>query len=543
MGWHFGQMLRKAEGIVPSDRLAVIESDSGRSLSWLELASQSAAICAALQRTDLKKGAKVAFYSRNRQEYITAFVAVLKLGLVHINVNFRYREDELLHIFENSDAEVVFFDAEFSDTLEAIRPQLTKIKLFVEFGDDGEEPEFDGAVPFTKLALGDSSPAPQYSDSLDDEIFIYTGGTTGMPKGVVWKHNMLFQAIGINMFAEGGPRLPHDLDEYGQMVAASFGARTMVLAPLMHGMGLYTALGTLLYGGTVVINRAPRFSAELVLDAIDREKVFMTNVAGDAMAKPLFEALERNPNKWSLESLMLMVSSAAIFSPQIKRGLIGHIPNLTISDNLGGSESSSLGNAITNKANVDALDDDHGVPLQINEFVKVFDEEFNEIEPGSDQAGLVGRSGIMAEGYYKDPEKTGQTFPTIDGERYVLMGDYAKVLPDKTIRFLGRGNICINTGGEKVFPEEVEQALKLHPDVNDCAVVGVPDERWGNAIVAIIQLEPGRQLDVESIRNLAREKIADYKVPKYLISSEQDLREANGKLNYPAWQEYALQNT
>jgi fatty-acyl-CoA synthase len=230
-----------------------------------------------------------------------------------------------------------------------------------------------------------------------------------------------------------------------------------------------------------------------------------------------------------------------VFSTYLKKGLIRHCPQLTIIDSLGGSESSAIGSSVMNKDNQESVDENAGLTLRINNAVKVFTEDFREVQPGSGERGLVALSGRIALGYYKDPEKTAKTFPVVNGERYCLLGDWAEVLDDQSIKFLGRGNVCINSGGEKIFPEEVEQIVKNHRDVADCAVVGVPDERWGSAVAAVVQLEPGATLSPASIQDFVRGKLADYKVPKYVIAIDDMGRAPNGKLDYAAMKTYAEQ--
>jgi 3-oxocholest-4-en-26-oate---CoA ligase len=538
MNWHMGKLLRIAETTVPAERPAVIEFNTGRELSWGDLARRGRNIARFLQDQGIAPADKIAFYSRNRIEYLEAVVTTLKTGGIHINVNYRYKHQELRHIFENSDAKVVFYNREYADTLAEIRDELPLLQVLVEIGGGDSAPAIAGAHAFDNIAETDRGD-PTWSEGADDQFFMYTGGTTGLPKGVMWTQDTLFNMIGTNFFAPGGPRPPRDENEFRTMVEQSFGARSLVNAPFMHGMGIYSSLQCLFYGGTVVTNDTARFSPEDAWEAVEKARVNLANLPGDAMAKPLYEALEANPGRWNTESLKVMTSSAAVFSTYLKKGLIKHCPQLVIMDSLGGSESSAIGTSVMNKDNLDTVHEDEGLKLEINQWVKVFTEDFREVQPGSGERGMVARSGAIALGYYKDPEKTAKTFPVVDGVRYCMLGDWAEVLDDKSIKFLGRGNVCINSGGEKIFPEEVEQIVKNHQDVADCAVVGVPDERWGSAVTAVVQLEPGAKLSAAAIQDYVRDKLADYKVPKYVVAIEDMGRAPNGKLDYSMVKKYA----
>jgi acyl-CoA synthetase (AMP-forming)/AMP-acid ligase II len=540
MAWHYGKLLRISETLVPHDRIAVIEFDTGKQVSRGEFAKHVRSLACYLQEMGVKRGTKVAICARNRVEYLELAVAILQTGLVHVNLNFRYVANELFDIIDHMDVEILFFSSEFADRFEELRGRLTKVKHYFEFS-DGDTPVFDGAHAYQDIVKTDRDREPEYSEANDDLFIMVTGGTTGPPKGVTWTQENLFLMSGSNYLAEGGPRMPEDENDYRTMVKANPGTHFLVNAPFMHGMGLYMSFSALMYGSTIVTNTG-RFSAEQVLDAITQTKATFINVAGDTMAKPMYEALKANPGGWDMGSLMVMASSATLFSTPIKKGLIELIPHMTIVDILGGSESSKLADSIVNKDNVDTLDVEAGLELRLSENVKVFDSDFNEVKPNNPGKGILALSGVMAEGYYKSPEKTAETFRVIDGVRYCLLGDYVEVLADGSIKFLGRGNVCINSGGEKIFPEEVEQVLKLHASVLDCAIVGVLDDRWGEVVAAIVQLEPGAGFDPDAIRDFARGQLAGYKVPKHIIEKDDMERSPSGKLNYTACKAYASEN-
>lgn len=558
MEWHLGSVIRESMDVVPGDRPAVIDALTGQSLDWAALKRRSENICAGLQARGISRGDKVAIYARNGIAYVEAALAVLQIGAVHVNVNFRYTADELLHIFSNSDAKAVFFQDEFADRLENIADRLPELSVYIRIA--GPDKPHETGLAFQSAqsetvemdSLAETPAAenlPDYATHPDDRFFMYTGGTTGLPKGAMWTQNKLFKMICINYFAEGGPRQPETPEDVRRMIENGEHYTEMVIAPMMHGMGIYSVLPTLVFGGTVVTSSATGFDAAHVWQSIGKYNVNAMKLPGDAMGKPLLEALEAGHEKigkdWQLDKFVLLISSAAVFSNHIKRRLVGLLPHLTINDILGGSESAALGHAVTTASdnkdeekNKDA--DAQALKLTINEFVRVFTEDHKEVRPGSGEIGMVARSGLIADGYYKDPERSARTFPVIDGQRYCLLGDWAEVLADGTIKFLGRGNVCINTGGEKVFPEEVEQSLKVLPDIDDCCVVGVADTRWGSAVTALVQLVEGEgELDVAATVAALRDRLAGYKIPKTFIVVKDIGRAPNGKLDYASMKQLA----
>lgn len=556
MEWHLGSVIRASMDAVPGDRPAVIDAHTDQSLDWATLKKRSANICAGLQANGISRGDKVAIYARNNIAYVEAALAILQIGAVHVNVNFRYTADELLHIFSNSDAKAVFFQDIFSDRLAEIAGRLPDLSVYIRIADPDKPPEtglsFPGAngsiIEMDSLAADGfvQAPAdtlPDYATDPDDRFFMYTGGTTGLPKGAMWTQDKLFKMICINYFAEGGPRQPETPEDVRRMIENGEHYTEMVIAPMMHGMGIYSVLPTLVFGGTIVTSSAARFGAAHVWQSIGKYNVNAMKLPGDAMGKPLLEALEAGRGKigtdWQLDKFVLMISSAAVFSNHIKRRLVELLPHLTINDILGGSESAALGHAVTSSSD-STNQDEETLKLTINEFVRVFTEDHKEVRPGSGEIGMVARSGLIADGYYKDPERSAHTFPVIDGQRYCLLGDWAEVLGDGTIKFLGRGNVCINTGGEKVFPEEVEQSLKSLANIDDCCVVGVADARWGNAVTALVQLVDGAAgLDVAATIASLRDRLAGYKIPKTFIVVKDIGRAPNGKLDYASMKQLA----
>lgn len=543
MAWHLGDLLRLAMAKVPPDRTAVIDAYTDRQLTWGELAERSRRLCGLMQALGIERGDKVAIYARNSIEYVEAVVAILQIGAVHVNVNYRYTARELAYIFANSDSKAVFFQACFRDRLATVLPELPELRVLIEQdGDDRPMSPWreDRTHCRFEEAVNQEQPEPAYSSNPEDQFFMYTGGTTGLPKGVMWNQDKLFQMFGINYFCAEGPTQPQSVEAVLEMYRRGEHYTEMVIAPMMHGLGVYSLLTTLAFGGTVVTSSAPRFIAADAWDAIARYGVNALKIPGDAMGKPLLEALEQRASVADLEGFTLLISSAAVFSMHIKRDLVQRLPNLQLLDILGGSESAALGHATMSRQSAGSSEG-RSLKLQIGEFVRVFTEDHKEVSPGSGEVGMIARRGLIADGYYKDPARTAQTFPVINGERYCLLGDWGEVLADGTVRFLGRGNVCINTGGEKVFPEEVEQCLKALPGIADSCVVGVNDAHWGSAVTALIEPVAGADIVPAELHMALSDQLADYKVPKHYVTVDTVGRGPNGKLDYRTLQRWAIE--
>mgnify|MGYP002630007641 CR=1 FL=1 len=542
MAWHLGDLLRLAMAKAPSDRPAVIDAYTGRQLTWGELTERSRRLCGLMQTLGIERGDKVAIYARNSIEYVEAVIAILQIGAIHVNVNYRYTAKELAYIFANSDSKAVFYQAGFQDNLAAILPELPGLSVLIEQDGDGRPTSpwwGDRTHCRFEETLNQKQPEPEYSSNPEDQFFMYTGGTTGLPKGVMWSQDKLFQMFGINYFCAEGPKQPQSVEAVLEMYRRGEHYTEMVIAPMMHGLGVYSLLPTLAFGGTVVTSSASRFIAADAWDAIGRYGVKALKIPGDAMGKPLLEALEQRDSVADLEGFAMMISSAAVFSMHIKRKLVERLPNLQLLDILGGSESAALGHAAMNRQSAGSSEG-RSLKLQIGEFVRVFTADHREVAPSSGEVGMIARRGLIADGYYKDPERTAKTFPVINGERYCLLGDWGEVLADGTVRFLGRGNVCINTGGEKVFPEEVEQCLKALPGIADSCVVGVHDARWGSAVTALIEPVAGADIVPAELHRALSGQLADYKVPKHYVVVDTVGRGPNGKLDYQTLQRLAI---
>lgn len=527
MQWNIADLYDIAEKIVPADKAAIIEAQTGRETSWGELSRRTNNLAADFRARCPEPGEKVAVYMRNCAEYIETVIACEKARLVPVNVNFRYVEDELAYVLNNSDARIVVYEAEYADTLAPLLNTLNSAKHFLEVNLSGTT-KLGSAELYEPLCTEGSGHALDIQRSGDDLVFVYTGGTTGLPKAVMWPQSTLFQMIGTNAF-DPAAVFPTNYEDYAKQLRKTAGARTLIPVPLMHGAGIHVSQTTLLYGGTVILTSSTGFDAEQLLNAIETTRGEYMVIVGDAFGKPLLDALNKEPQRWDLSSMRSILSSAMTFSIKTKKGLLEHLPNIVVVDTLGASETPSIAMSVSMKGAVS----DKELELPVNAETKVFNEDYREIEPGSNEVGMLARAGHIPLGYYKDPEKTAKAFRTINGVRYAIPGDYAKVLDNGLIQLLGRGNVSINSGGEKIYPDEVETHVKHHPAVADAIVVGVPDDRFGQAVAAVIQFKPNEKASIDDIRGFARGKLAAYKIPKHIVPVDSINRGANGKADYP----------
>lgn len=525
MAWNYGDVL---DAIAPkiADRDAVIHDDMVR--SWGEVDRRSNNLARAFLE-QAEYGDKVGFYLRNSAEYTETLGAVFKARLTHVNVNFRYIDDELWYIFDNSDSKIVVYHREFAENIERLKPRLPDVVLWLEV-DDGFSQTNDFSIPYESLAEeGDGLPLG-IERSEDDLLFLYTGGTTGMPKGVMWRHADI---LGI----AAQPDAPKDVAEYAERLgsmATVMPTRMMPCCPQMHGTGLLMGMGAMVQGGTVITLSGAKFDAQRTWEAVERHKISGMAIVGDAFAKPMLQALDDNPAAWDLSSLMAIISSGVMWSQEVKDGLLKHHAGMMLMDSFGSSEGMGFGSSVTT-----ADSKPETAKFTIGENCKVFTEDHKEVEPGSGEVGFIALRGRVPVGYYKDQKKTDETFPMINGERWSMPGDYCTVEVDGTLTLLGRGSVSINSGGEKIYPEEIEEVLKTHPAVNDALVVGVPDEKWGQAVTGVVQMEDGQELNEGELIELVKTSLAPYKSPKRIIETGVALRAVNGKADYKAVQNYA----
>ena len=526
MIWHFADIFENIANLAP-DQPALINGDVRR--SWRDYEDRAARLASALVAAGIAPDSKVAIYGHNSNEYLEAQFASFKARAVPINVNYRYLGEELVYLFDNADVEAVFFDARFAPQLAAIRDRLPKLKLFIQI-DDGTREKLSGALDYEAL-IAAHEPLPQLDYSEDDIYMLYTGGTTGMPKGVMYRHGDLTRGVAAYRLGTDVPLTPENLLALVSGVKAT-GAPPIVLpaCPLMHGTGMWIgAFAGHFLGGAIATMREEKFDPHAIWAYVAKEKINAAVIVGDAFAKPMLSALREADARgegYVLPSLMGIASSGVMFSTEVKLGLLEYL-DIEITDAMGSSEG-GMGKSVVSRAHPPG----ETARFQLNDTTKVFNESDEEILPGSDEIGIVANGSHVPVGYFKDPEKSAKTFRTIAGARYSFPGDFAQVAADGSILLLGRGSACINTGGEKVFPEEVEEALKAHDSVWDALVVGVPDERFGERIVAVISAGKDLSINEADLLDFARTKLASYKMPRQLIIVETVQRAANGKADY-----------
>ena len=532
-GWIYADIFDQVATVVAPDQPALVHGATVT--TWGDFDRRTNNLARALIAGGAEPGDKIAFYLRNHPAYLEGLVAAFKARQTHVNVNHRYVADEVRYIFENADATTVIFAREFSPIIDQIAERLPLVRrwLMVEDGieEDVRRPRFAESFE-TLVAQGDGLPIGN-ERSPDDLFFLYTGGTTGMPKGVMWRQDALRRAL-INPALVA--RVPANLSEHLAIVRETGrGPINLPACPLMHGTGLFTALSALVAGGTVVTTPSPHFDAHEMWAAADAHGVNQIIIVGDAFAKPMLRALDEGGGKYDVSRVLSIVSSGVMWSREVKRGLLSHMPQVALADSFGSSEAVGFGLSImTADGEIDTA------KFKIGDSVKVFTPDGREIPPGAGEVGLIARGDPIPEGYYKDQTKTDATFKTFDGIRYSIPGDFCMVEADGTITLLGRGSGCINTAGEKVFPEEVEEVLKLHPDVEDALVVGAPDDKWGQSVTGVVELRAGAELDEAGLRSHVRERLAGYKTPKRLFVVSTMFRSPNGKADYQSAQEWVL---
>jgi acyl-CoA synthetase (AMP-forming)/AMP-acid ligase II len=509
------------------DRVALICGDE--QLTYAQLEEKANRLAHYLIDQGVKKDDKVGLYCRNRNEIVIAMLGVVKAGAIIVNVNFRYVEGELRYLFENSDMVALVHERQYSDRVANVLPDTAGVKtvLVIEDGSDNDYQRYDGVEFYSAIAQG--SPERDFGErSADDIYLLYTGGTTGFPKGVMWRHEDIYRVLfGGTDFATG--EFVEDEYDLAKAAAASGPMIRYPIPPMIHGATQSSTWMSLFGGHTTVLE--PEFNADEVWRTIHKHKVNLLFFTGDAMARPLLDSLLAHQdagNEYDLSSLFLLASTAALFSPSIKEKLLELLPNRVITDSIGSSETGFGGTSIV------AKDAPHsgGPRVTIDHRTVVLDDDGNEVTPGSGVRGFIAKKGNIPVGYYKDEKKTAETFRTINGVRYAIPGDYAQVEEDGSVTMLGRGSVSINSGGEKIYPEEVEAALKGHPDVFDALVVGVPDPRYGQHVAAVVQARPGARPALAELDSFVRSEIAGYKVPRSLWLVDEVKRSPAGKPDY-----------
>jgi len=503
-----------------------------RRLTWAQLTDRTRRLASVLRRHGLgcrrERGDlagwesgqdHVALYLYNGNEYLEGMLGAFKARTAPFNVNYRYVDEELEYLFGNAEARAVVYHACFAPALARVRNELSQVDLWLQVDDGSGEPLLDGALDYER-ALAEASPAPPPDDlSADDLYVLYTGGTTGMPKGVLWRQEDIFRAA----LSSG---VQPELDSIVAR-AREGGPRVIASPPFMHGAAHWAAFNMWHVGGTVIVQSQVRhLDPQDIWSAVEREKVEILVIVGDAFGRPLADELRRRD--YDLSSLRMLTSGGAILTAALKQEFLERIPGLRILDTLGSSESGAQATQFS-RGDGKATSGDFALGAD-NLILK--EDLSGIVSPGSREQGWLARRGYVPLGYYKDPEKTARTFPVVDGVRYAVPGDRAAFDPDGRLRLLGRDSVTINTGGEKVFAEEVEHALKHHPGVYDAVVVGTPSERWGQQVTAVVKLREGEHPPEDDLRRAAGDHIAAYKLPKVFVFVDEITRSPSGKADY-----------
>jgi fatty-acyl-CoA synthase len=522
--------IHEAIAAVAPDRECLIFRD--RRFSWSQTTDRTRRLASLLrahglgcrrERSELQNWESgqdhVALYLYNGNEYLEGMLGSFKARCAPFNVNYRYVEEELLYLFDNADAKAVVYHASFAPTLARIRERLTQVRLWLQVADESGEALLPGALDYEQ-ALADAKPDVPEGLSGDDLYILYTGGTTGMPKGVLWRQEDIFLA------AMGGPVPPKTLAEAVERGRAG-GLRSLPAPPFMHGAAHWVAFNVWSVGGTIVVQSDTRkLDPDDIWSTIAREGVNFLTIVGDAFGRPLVDQLA--VERYDLSKLVLVSSGGAIFTASLKDEFLRALPQVRVLDALGSSETGAQATQFSEQGNKATTGD-----FAVSAGNVVLKEDLSGLVlPGSDEIGWLAREGNIPLGYYKDAEKTARTFPVVGGKRYSVPGDRAAFDANGKLRLLGRDSVCINSGGEKIFAEEVEHALKHHPDVYDCVVVGTPHPRWGQQVTALVKLREGKRGDEESLRKTAAEHIAAFKLPKLFVFVDEMVRAPSGKADY-----------
>ncbi len=494
----------------------------GKILTWSEFDQASNALGRRLLDVGLGLQAKVGLYMRNSPDYLIAFAACVKARLCPFNINYRYGPEEVAYLLDNADCEALIFDCEFAQVVTAI-PSTATLRLRIS-----AHGAATGAELISKTCAGNGE-FLEISRDPDDLILLYTGGTTGLPKGVMWTSGIVWENL-LPGLALPGKTPPRTLEALGAQIYSGEGRyRVYIAPPLMHGTGLVAALGALFRGGSVVLSGRPSFDPERMLQEVQDLHCVSLSIVGEAFARPLLDVLRGAPGRFDVSHVLAVTSSGMMWSPETKLGLLEFMPKAQLVDALSASEAPAFATMVTTRDSAPK-----NVQFQLTGAVVLRPEDLTPIRPGYGEVGVIAKAGILPLplGYYKDPERTARTYVMINGVRHMVGGDHATVEADGSIRLLGRGSHCINTGGEKVYPEEVEEALKTHSEVRDALVFGIPDPRFGQTVAAVVSTR--KSIPVDELDSHVRNCLAGYKVPRRIVLVGVVPRGPNGKADYSA---------
>ncbi len=518
------QLADLLEGVADKRGDAVAIICGQQQLSFSELDSRASQLAHGFLSQGIKAGDHVGLYMSNCTEFVESLFACYKIGVAPININYRYVDDELRYLFTNADMKAVVFQQQYLPQVMAVAPDCEKLQTLIQLTESGSTTD-DNVVDYHSL-LNAANPERDFGERDEQDLYIlYTGGTTGMPKGVMWPHrNLFFRALGGGgIMGEGPVSTPEELFD-----RANGGMVTLLGSPLMHGASQWSCLMMLLGGSTIVLSDRANFDPDAMWSLVEKHSVNSLSIVGDAMARPLIESLEAQRERGEAceyPSLFVVGSGGALFSVSAQDRLKELLPNIMIFNGFGSSESGVHGRS--EKTNEDGL-----IEIEVTATTALINDESEIISADSRELGVIAFCGNTPVGYYNDPEKSAETFITIGDTLWIMTGDRGRYTDSGSITMMGRDSGCINTGGEKVFAEEVESIVKTHPAVYDCLVVGVPDDRFGNRVVALAQLREGESLELDELKNHCSQSLSGYKVPRLLIAVDKIQREPNGKPNY-----------
>ena len=527
MNLDFASVWEMISDIIPDNQALICEDEV---ILWKDYDIQSSKIATALSNAGLSANSKAGLYLNNSNEYLIGQNAIFKIGGVPINVNYRYVAEELIYLLDNSDSEAVFYHACYSSRIKEIADSLPNIKVWIEVA-DGSVSQYKDALKFEEL-LESCDPMERIYRDPNTIYMLYTGGTTGMPKGVMYKQGEFLVYLFRTLKAMGYD-VPEDINNLEQQIydfkeGNSF-IKSLVGCPLMHGTGMWLgAFLPLLLGGTAITSKNLGFDADQIWKQVEDTQTTNIVIVGDAFARPMLDALDRaveSGKPYDLSSVNVIISSGVMWSEEVKNGLLKH-HNMMLMDTMGSTEG-GMGSSVSNRDNPPKT-----AKFSLNPGVIILADDGEILEPGSDKIGMIGTSGLVPVGYYKDKAKSDKTFKEVNGVRYSFPGDYAKLEKDGSITLLGRGSNCINSAGEKIYPEEVEEAIKRNKEVFDCLVVGVDDQKFGQKVIAVVSMESDTHITQDSLVDSTRAFLAGYKLPKKIIFVDEVKRAPNGKANY-----------